>query len=169
MNVRDLIPWSRNERSSSVPSAYRGGEEVSPCFTLHREMNRLFDGVFNRFNATMPFFGRMPTWRSAEVVETGKDVRIAAELLGMDEKEVGVSVSDDAFVIRGEKEAHTDDKDRRFSERCYGRFERRVPLPFEVEDERAEAAFDSGAAAEYTSAVGAIRAQRIKRRLARRH
>jgi HSP20 family protein len=79
-----------------------------------------------------------------EVVETDKDIRIAAELPGMDEKDVEVSVSDDVLTIRGEKRAEIDDKERHFSERYYGRFERRIPLPFEVEDDRAEASFENG-------------------------
>jgi HSP20 family protein len=36
------------------------------------------------------------------------------------------------------------DKDRRFSERYYGRFERVIPLPFEVEEDKAEATFKNG-------------------------
>jgi HSP20 family protein len=141
--MRDLIPWGRNERSSSVPSAYRG-EEVSPFLTLHREMNRLFDDVFSRFDSTMPsVFNQISAWPSVEVVETDKDIRIAAELPGMDEKDVEVSVSDDILIIRGEKKAEID-KERHFSERYYGRFERRIPLPFEVEDDHAEASFENG-------------------------
>ncbi len=143
MNMRDLIPWGRNERSSSVPSAYRG-EEVSPFLTLHHEMNRLFDNVFSRFDSTMPsVFNQMSAWPSVEVVETDKDIRIVAELPGMDEKDVEVSVSDDVLTICGEKKAEID-KERHFSERYYGRFERRIPLPFEVEDDRAEASFENG-------------------------
>jgi HSP20 family protein len=143
MNMRDLIPWGRNERSALVPSAF-GSEEVSPFLTLHREMNRLFDDVFNRFDSSMPFFGRLPAWPSVEVVETDKDIRVAAELPGIDEKDIEVSVSDDVLVLRGEKKTRVDDKERRFSERYYGRFERRIPLPFEVEDDRAEASFENG-------------------------
>jgi len=144
MNMRDLIPWTRNERSSSIPSAYRN-EEANPFLTLHREMNRLFDDVFNRFDSTVPgLFNRLPAWPSVEVVETDKDVRIAAELPGMDEKDVEISVTDDVLTIRGEKKAEIDDKDRHFSERYYGRFERSIPLPFEVEDDRAEASFENG-------------------------
>ncbi len=144
MNMRDLIPWGRLERSSSVPSAYRG-EEVSPFLTLHREMNRLFDDVFSRFDSTMPsVFNQMSAWPSVEVVETDKDIRIVAALPGMDEKDVEVSVSDDVLTIRGEKKAEIDDRERAFSERYYGRFERRIPLPFEVEDDRAEASFENG-------------------------
>jgi HSP20 family protein len=144
MNMRDLIPWGRNERSSSVPGAYRN-DEANPFLTLHREMNRLFDDVFNRFDSTMPaFLSRMPAWPSVEVTETDTDVRIAAELPGMDEKDVEVSVNDDVLVIRGEKKAQAEDTGRQFSERYYGRFERRIPLPFEVEDDRAQASFANG-------------------------
>jgi HSP20 family protein len=144
MNMRDLIPWGRNERSSSVPSAYRG-EEANPFLTLHREMNRLFDDVFSRFDATAPsFFSPMPAWPKVEVAETENGIRVAAELPGMDEKDVEVSVIDNVLTIRGERKAHIDDRERHFSERYYGRFERVIPLPFEVEDERAEASFDNG-------------------------
>jgi len=144
MNMRDLIPWGRNERSSSVQSGYRN-DEVSPFLTLHREMNRLFDDVFSRFDGTMPsFFNRMPVWPSVEVVESDKDIRIAAELPGLDEKDVKVSVNDDVLTIRGERKTEIDDRERHFSERYYGRFERVIPLPFEVEDDRAEASFENG-------------------------
>jgi len=143
MNVRDLIPWGRTERSSQVPSTFR--DEVSPFLALHREMNRLFDDVFSRFDTGMPgLLGRMPAWPSVEVSESDKEVRISAELPGMDEKDVEIFVSDDVLTIRGEKKEAMEDKERHFSERYYGRFERRIPLPFEVEEERAEASFQNG-------------------------
>jgi HSP20 family protein len=144
MNMRDLIPWGRNERSSSVPGAYRG-EEASPFLTLHREMNRLFDDVFSRFDGGMPsLLGRVPAWPSVEATETDKDVRISAELPGMDEKDIEVLVDDDVLTIRGEKKAETEDKERRFSERYYGRFERVIPLPFVVEEDKVAASFENG-------------------------
>jgi HSP20 family protein len=142
MNMRDLIPWGRNERSS-VPGPYRN-EEMSPFLTLHREMNRLFDDMFSRFDSPMASFLERKPWPSLEVVETDKDIRISAELPGMDEKDVEVSFSDDVLTIKGEKKAQIDDKDRQFTERFYGRFERRIPLPLQVESERAEASFDNG-------------------------
>jgi HSP20 family protein len=58
MAVRDLIPWGRGR--SSVPSMMPS-DEVSPFVALHREMNRLFDDVFNRFDTGMPsLLGRTP-------------------------------------------------------------------------------------------------------------
>jgi HSP20 family protein len=143
MTMRDLIPWGRNERST-VPSTMRG-EEMSPFLTLHREMNRLFDDVFSRFEGGMPsLLGRMPSWPSIEAVETDKDVRVSAELPGLDEKDIEVLVDEDVLTIRGEKKAETEDKERRFSERYYGRFERVIPLPFAIEQDKVEASFNNG-------------------------
>src|SRR5215217_6811315 len=140
MALRDLITWGRDQ--PSVPS--RHGEEVSPFLTLHREMNRLFDDVFNTFGSSS-LIGRMPAWPSVEVIQSDKDVRISAELPGLDEKDVEVLVDDNALTIRGEKRAETEDKERRFSERYYGRFERVIPLPFAVEEDKAESSFNNGA------------------------
>src|SRR3954465_12401063 len=139
MALRDLITWGRDQ--SSVPS--RRGEEVSPFLTLHREMNRLFDDVFNNFGA-LSLLGRMPAWPSVEVVQSDKDIRVSAELPGLDEKDVEGLVDDDVLTIRGEKRAETEDKERRFTERYYGRFERVIPLPFAVEEDKAEASFNNG-------------------------
>ena len=143
MAVRDLIPWGRNR--SAVPSTMRESDEVSPFLTLHREMNRLFDDVFNRFEGGVPsLFGRGPSWPSIEVNASEKELRVSAELPGLDEKDVEILVENDVLTIRGEKRSETEDKDRHFSERYYGRFERRLALPFEVEEDKAEASFKNG-------------------------
>jgi HSP20 family protein len=144
MNMRDLIPWGRN--AQTTPSPYR--EEGDPFMTLHREMNRLFDDVFRGFDIA-PFgsfggMGRMAGWPSVEVIETDKDVRVSAELPGLDEKDVEVLMSDNVLTIRGEKRSEVEDKDRAFSERTYGRFERRIPLGWDVEEDKVNASFQNG-------------------------
>jgi len=140
MALRDLITWGRDQ--PSVPS--QRGEEVSPFLTLHREMNRLFDDVFNSFGNTPSLLGRLPAWPSVEVVQSDQDIRVSAELPGLDEKDVEVLVDADVLTIRGEKRAETEDKERCFTERTYGRFERVIPLPFAVEEDKAEASFNNG-------------------------
>ena len=67
-------------------------------------------------------------WPNIEVSETGNEVKVTAELPGLDEKDVDIRLSDGVLVIGGEKKTETEDKDRLFSERTYGRFERRIPL-----------------------------------------
>jgi HSP20 family protein len=142
MAVRDLIPWGRSR--SSVPSPMPR-EEVSPFLTLHREMNRLFDDVFRGFDAGMPsLFGHGPAWPSLEVNTSDKELRVSAELPGLDEKDVEVLIDKDVLTIRGEKRSETEDRERRFSERTYGHFERSIALPFTVEEDKAEASFKNG-------------------------
>ncbi|ACL57330.1 heat shock protein Hsp20 [Methylobacterium nodulans ORS 2060] len=138
--MRNLIPWGRSR--NSVPSSATGSE-VSPFLTLHREMNRLFDDVFSRFETGMPsLLG--PSWPSIEVSASDREVRVSAELPGLEDKDVEILVDDDVLTIRGEKKAETEDKERGFSERTYGRFERVIPLPYGVEEDRAQASFKNG-------------------------
>jgi HSP20 family protein len=144
MNMRDLIPWGRSQQTT--PSRYR--EEGDPFMTLHREMNRLFDDVFRTFDVA-PFgslsgVSRLASWPSVEVSETDKDVCISAELPGLDEKDVEVLMGDGVLTIRGEKKSEVEDKERAFSERTYGRFERRIPLGQDVDEDKVEAAFKNG-------------------------
>ena len=61
------------------------------------------------------------TWPSVEFSETDKEIRVTAEIPGLDENEVEVTPDDGVLTLRGEKKAETEDKDRQFSERYYGR------------------------------------------------
>jgi HSP20 family protein len=143
MAVRDIIPWSN--RGRDVGS--RRTEDVSPFLSLHREMNRLFDDVFRGFDA--PFFssdlafnGR-PTWPAIEVTETEKELQIAADLPGLDQKDIEVEYANGALVLRGEKKSESVDENRRFSERYYGRFERRIPVE-DIDQDNIQASFKNG-------------------------
>ncbi len=140
MALRDLITWGRDQ--PSVPS--RRGEEVSPFLTLHREMNRLFDDVFNSFGNTPSLLGRVPAWPSVEVIQSDQDIRVSAELPGLDEKDVEVLMHDGVLTLRGERKSEVEDKERAFSERFYGRFERRIPLAWEVDEDNIAASFRNG-------------------------
>jgi HSP20 family protein len=141
MAMRDLIPWSRGRDVAPA----RGDD---PFMTLHREMNRLFDNVFRGFDLT-PFSGvdsflnRGAGWPNIEVSETDQSVKVTAELPGLDEKDVQVELANGVLAIKGEKKTETEDKDRLFSERYYGRFERRIPVE-DVDEDKVSAAFKNG-------------------------
>ena len=152
MNMRDMIPWRRGERA---PAAYR---DADPFMALHREVNRLFDDVFRGFDMPAGFgagFGRFPSlspsaegwsagWPNIEVSETDKELRVTAEVPGLDQKDVEVLLEDGTLTIRGEKKSETEDKERQFSERYYGKFERRIALGPEVQEDKVEAGFKNG-------------------------
>ncbi|MGK9233734.1 Hsp20/alpha crystallin family protein [Inquilinus limosus] len=135
--MRDLIPWARSR--SAMP--YR--DEDSPLLSLHREMNRLFDEAFRGFGSTS-LFGRGTGWPSLELAETDKAVTVSAEIPGLDEKDVEVTLADGILTIRGEKKSEVEDKQRHFSERSYGRFERQIAIGHEVDEDKVEASFRNG-------------------------
>jgi HSP20 family protein len=143
MAIRDLIPWSNRGREMTVPRS----AEANPFLTLHREMNRLFDNVFRGFDLAPlgngHFLDPAVRWPNIEVSETDKEVKVTAELPGLEEKDVQVELANGVLAIRGEKKTETEDKERLFSERYYGRFERRIPVD-EIEHDKVNASFKSG-------------------------
>ncbi|MEJ6784986.1 Hsp20/alpha crystallin family protein [Aminobacter sp. Piv2-1] len=145
MSVRDLIPWGHEE--SRVPSLFRDNER-DPFLSLHREVNRLFDDVFRGFDGRLPSLGRASSfggnWPSVEISDNDKEIKVTAEVPGMDEKDIEVLFDDGVLTLRGEKRSETEDKERQFSERTYGRFERRIPLGYEVEENKIDARFKNG-------------------------
>ncbi|MGK6319064.1 Hsp20/alpha crystallin family protein [Sphingomonas sp. DT-204] len=139
--ARELTPWDR-ERESRQLGSY--GREPSPFFTLRRELDRLFDDVVRGWN--LPALGgeRGRGWPSLEVNETDNEVRITAELPGMTEKDVELSIEDGVLTIRGERRQEEGDQPRGYTERYYGKFERRLSLPRGVDEDKTEACFEHG-------------------------
>ncbi|WP_291855452.1 Hsp20/alpha crystallin family protein [Bradyrhizobium sp.] len=137
MALRDLIPW--NNDGTRGLRLHRN--EANPFLELHREMNRLFD-AFRSFDVA-PLSSQAMGWPSVEVNETEKEVKVIAELPGLQEKDVNVELRDGLLTISGEKKSETEDKERRFSERYYGRFERSIPID-DVDQEKVGASFKDG-------------------------
>jgi len=137
MALRDLIPWNNDSRDLSPHRS-----ETNPFLALHREMNRLFDDAFRSFDIA-PFSSQAMGWPNVEVNETGNVVKVIAELPGLEEEDVNLELRDGLLTISGEKRSETEDKERRFSERYYGRFERSVPID-DVDQDKVEASFKNG-------------------------
>jgi len=108
-------------------------------------VNRLFDDAFRDFGA--PAVGRLSgrsSWPSVEVSETEGEIRVTAEMPGLEEKDIEILLDNGMLTLRGEKKSETEDKDRHFSERFYGRFERQIGLGAEVDEDKVSADFKSG-------------------------
>lgn len=142
MTIRDLIPWGRQNR---VPMRYER-EEMHPIVTLHREMNRLFDDVFRSFEMPgLPLLARGgAAWPSIEVSESDREFRVIAEVPGLTEKDIELTVDEGLLTLRGERRSETEDKERGYSERFYGRFERHIALPAGVQEDAIAARFENG-------------------------
>ncbi len=146
MALTDLVPWKWGEKNVPVKR-----EEADPFDALHREIDRLFDDFMGR-GFDLARFGDFFTDRSSafnprvDVTENEKEIKIAAELPGLDEKDIEVSLSGDLLTISGEKKAEKEDKRENYyrMERSYGSFQRSVALPVEVDAEKVEATFKNG-------------------------
>ncbi|HVO66426.1 MAG TPA: Hsp20/alpha crystallin family protein [Syntrophales bacterium] len=144
MTIKDLIPsiWRRGDLTSKQA-------EEHPFYSLQREMNSLFDDFFKGFDL-VPFgrererFGSFSP--SIDIKENDKDVSIKAELPGIDERDIDVSLTDDALTIKGEKREEKEDKGKNYyrMERSYGSFSRTIPLPTGIDSQRADAVFKKG-------------------------
>jgi HSP20 family protein len=123
---------------------------MDPFSQLHREVDR----VFSDFMRDWPLTGRMSLLDrrfgsfvpDLDITESDKEFRVAAELPGMDEKDLNVSFVEGLLTIKGEKpeehEEHRGDFYR--SERQFGAFERTIPLPSGVNPDKAKASFKKG-------------------------
>ena len=114
MNVRDLIPWSRN----------------------HREVSRGF--------GSPQLWGGRNEWPTTNVEETNKEYRVTAELPGIEERDVEVRLQDGVLTLRGEKKVESESRNRAFNERFYGRFERQLSFDRAVDDDGVNASFHNG-------------------------
>ena len=118
--------------------------EPTGLASLRGQMDRLFDSFLGREPA---LFSANGDWfPSVDQVETPDEIIVKAELPGIDEKDISVSLSGDNLVIQGERKGEKEEKDKHFHrlERSYGRFERVLPLPAVVDPAKISADYKKG-------------------------
>jgi HSP20 family protein len=136
------------ERSSRGETAPRYSD---PFGALRSEMDRLFDS----FTGGLPTFPGMfgpsggrgfALMPSMDVKETDKEITIEAELPGLDEKDVSLTVQNGVLTIEGEKKLeHEEEKENyHVMERRYGTFQRSLRIPDTVNEDKIEAHFEKG-------------------------
>jgi HSP20 family protein len=140
--THDIMPWRKKKGGLST---HRG--EEGPFFELHQRVNDLFDDFFGGFDAGLSRLeSRYLTTPSIDVSETDEEVRITADLPGMDEKDVQVVLENDILTLKGEKKQEQEEKKRNYHviERSYGEFQRVISLPASVDKEKIKATFKKG-------------------------
>ena len=111
---------------------------------IRDEMDRMFDNFFARA-------GEQGSIESAwaptvDIYETKEAVIIDAELPGMKQNDITVSVSDNVLTIKGEKKLEKEVKEENFHrvERAYGMFSRSFTLPVGVQADKIKATYKDG-------------------------
>ena len=139
MDLRDIIPFGKKKIDVQR-------DEDNPFAMIQREMNRIFDSFsrnrgFGEFpEVTGTFAPRM------DVSEDAKSFIVRAELPGVSEKDIDLSLSGDTLTITGIKTKEKEEKGRNYhySERTYGSFSRSLPLPRQVDAGKVSANFRNG-------------------------
>ncbi len=114
---------------------------------LQEDLNRLFRKGWLRSPEFGSIFSETGTWAPAiDVYETNDSVVIEAELPGVDPKDVDVSVDEDTLTIKGERKLEKEIKEENYLrvERAYGKFQRSMRLPAEVDVDKIKASYENG-------------------------
>jgi HSP20 family protein len=114
-----------------------------PFMQLQRELGRVVEDVFRGAPGFRTAFGYIP---SLDVKETEQGLELTAELPGVSENDIELSLDNDILTIRGEKkqEQKSDQRGLHMQERSYGSFQRSLRLPYAPAPGSVSARFDKG-------------------------
>jgi HSP20 family protein len=157
--IKELIPQRRKKGHLPLPveksPVARPDLWEQPFLELRRATDRLFDDFFKSFrwpmaerrgpwDLTADLFHT--DWPRVDMDETDEEIRITAELPGVEKDSIDILMTDDRVTIQGEKKGQEEKKGRGYHrlERSYGSFQRSFHLPCEVVTDRVDASFKDG-------------------------
>ena len=134
------------KRSRQVAPRYS-----DPFGTLRSEMDRLFDTFMGGLPTFPSMFGPsggrgLALAPSLDVKETEQEIVVEAELPGLEEKDVSLTMQNGVLTIQGEKRLEYDEEKENYHvmERRYGSFQRSLRVPDTVDEGKVEARFENG-------------------------
>jgi HSP20 family protein len=138
MPDRDLTPYSGRRGLSTY--------EQDPFEAFRRRMDHLFDAFWSPVESRSFAPPAQTRWLSIDLNETDQAYTVAAEMPGIEDKDVDLTLRDNTLTIRGEKRDERKDGDggRVYIERSYGRFERTIPFESEVDADKVVASRKNG-------------------------
>lgn len=147
----DMAKEGKKESKQELKKA-----EAAQVMSPFAEMERFFDDYFSRgwlqpfrlarpswAELPMPFEGKMPR---VDVIDREDEIIVKAEVPGVDKKDLDITVSENSVSIKGSTchEEKEEKGDYYRSEMSSGSFSRVVPLPAEVDAEKARSKFKDG-------------------------
>lgn len=118
---------------------------LTDFYSMQQEFEQLLDHFARRKPPTVRF-GPSAWEPSIDLYETADSVVVVAELAGVKQEEIRISVHSKTLIIRGERKERQAGSHRTYyqMEISTGPFERGVLLPAAVDAERATASYDGG-------------------------
>lgn len=136
---------------------------------IGRELNRTWENLsegwrelLSRSSSALTHFSRnkdeehtesgtlatFPRWSllAGEVEETDKEIMVRVEVPGMDKEDCRITIEGNVLYLSGEKRFARETRDSTYHvmERAYGAFQRTIPLPHNVDTDKAEANYKDG-------------------------
>lgn len=136
---------------SASPTSQENKDKSLQSHDIFSAMRSEMEHMFDRFTSGWPMSG-IPFGKggamlpSIDLKDTGKTIVVEAEMPGVDEKDLTVTVQDRTLTIKGEKRQESEEKgeSRYVSERSYGSFMRTIQLPDTVDEDKVDAHFENG-------------------------
>ncbi len=139
MSILSLVP--HRSRRSAVPG-FRSPLWSLEGWGLGGDLERVFGDFFGPAagSVTPAFAPRV------DVQETEQELRLSAELPGLEEKDFEVSLEGDVLTIKGEKTTAYDEEREGVThvERAHGSFRRSFRIPFDVDSDAVKASYKRG-------------------------
>ncbi len=132
---------------SGFPTTLLGGSPFTIMRRMFDDMDRLFgESLTWPLGETRSIGAGRPWSPEVEVFEREGQLVVRADLPGLRNEDLRVEVTEAGLVLEGERKEEREGEERGFyrSERVYGAFRREIPLPQDVDVERAEAKFENG-------------------------
>jgi len=143
--VKNLIPWKNKKHEVEVMKP-----QTDPTYDLTRGMSDMVSRIFRQFDPELgglihEDFG-LSHLPAVDISETDTEVTVSADLPGLDEKDVQVTLENEVLTIRGERKYEHVEKNKNYHrvERSYGTFHRSITLPEGINQDDVKATFSKG-------------------------
>ena len=132
-----------------VPYSTSRGWMQDPLYQLQREIDRVFEDVFSGGTGSSNAGGRSGSMMSApriDLRDSEGELRLHADLPGVQPSDLDIRVEGDVLTIRGERKSESDRNEQNFHvmERSHGRFQRSIQLPFAPDPDEVQASVREG-------------------------
>lgn len=140
--LRDNVAHAWDTVTDGWRHLYRRAANAITRFVPHREKGEIISRESREISARSSGWGVL----AAEVYDDDSQVVVRLEAPGMEREDFDLEVVEDVLIVRGEKRLTLEREEGRYHilECAYGSFERAIPLPAEVEPDKARARYRKG-------------------------
>lgn len=150
ITTKHLGPFNwLKKNGQGKPMAIRGEEH--PLAHLQREIDNIFENFFSGWQLTPQEFKKTPLFEhmllpKVDICEDERNFCIMAELPGIEQEDIDISLSNGILTLCGEKKAEKEEKGKHFHriERSFGSINRAITLPSNVDENKIDATFKNG-------------------------